>query len=283
MATSTDIAALASADPLRAAHTCSRIDPRLRAIPWSDLLPLRRREVAHELTLSLPWLLASLAAAQWHLYPLALFASFMFFLTGLRQVHNAYHYALGVPRAATEWVMLVLSVLMLGSMHAVQVNHLRHHRYCLGEEDIEAMSARLPAWRAVLLGPWFPLRLHHAALQVGSSRQRRWIGVELFANAAWIALVFAVFESRALEYHVMAMALGQCLTAFFAVWTVHHDCADGAFPARTIHHPFKALLTYSMFYHVEHHLYPTVPTCLLPILARRLDRVAPELRALKVF
>jgi fatty acid desaturase len=55
-------------------------------------------------------------------------------------VHNAYHYALGVSRAATEWVMLALSVLMLGSMHAVQVNHLRHHRYCLGEEDVEAMA-----------------------------------------------------------------------------------------------------------------------------------------------
>ena len=83
---------------------------------------LRRFDVAHELTL--PWLLAALAAAHWRVYPLALLASFMFFLTGLRQVHNAYHYALGLPRAATEWVMFAMSVLMLGSMHAVQVNHL---------------------------------------------------------------------------------------------------------------------------------------------------------------
>jgi fatty acid desaturase len=168
-------------------------------------------------------------------------------------------------------------------MHAVQVDHLRHHRYCLGEEDVEAMSARLPAWRALLLGPWFPLRLHHAALRVGSPRQRRWIGVELLANAAWIALVFAFLDNRVLEYHVMAMALGQCLTAFFAVWTVHHDCSDGAFPARTIRNPLKARLTYAMFYHVEHHLYPAVPTRRLPILSRRLDRVAPELGALRVF
>ena len=283
MATSTTIAAVASAHHCEAAHVRPRNDPRLRDIPWTDLLSLRRHEIAHELTLSLPWLLASLAAAQWRLYPLALLASFMFFLTGLRQVHNAYHYALGVPRAATEWVMLALSVLMLGSMRAVQVNHLRHHRYCLGGEDIEAMSARLPAWRALLLGPWFPLRLHHAALQVGSPRQRRWIGVELLANAVWIALVFAVFEYRVLEYHIMAMPLGQCLTAFFAVWTVHHDCAGGVFPARTIRNPLKARLTYAMFYHVEHHLFPTVPTRRLAILARRLDRVAPDLGALKVF
>ena len=283
MATSATIVSVASAHNCDAAQVRLRNDPRLRNVPWSDLLSLRRHEIAHELTLSLPWLLASLAAAHWRLYPLALLASFMFFLTGLRQVHNAYHYALGVPRAATEWVMLALSVLMLGSMHAVQVNHLRHHRYCLGEEDVEAMSARLPAWRALLLGPWFPLRLHHAALQVGSPRQRRWIGVELLANAVWIALVFAFLDNRVLEYHVMAMALGQCLTAFFAVWTVHHDCSDGAFAARTIRNPLKARLTYAMFYHVEHHLYPAVPTRRLPILARRLDRVAPDLGALKVF
>jgi hypothetical protein len=37
-------------------------------------------------------------------------------LTGLRVVHNAHHYALGLPRWASEWVMFVMSVLMLGSM-----------------------------------------------------------------------------------------------------------------------------------------------------------------------
>src|SRR5262249_8852392 len=157
------------------------------------------------------------------------------------------------PRAATERVMVVLSVLMLGSMHAIKVNHLRHHRDCLGEDDIEAMSARLPAWRAILLGPWFPLRLHRKALQVASVRERRWIVAELIANAIWIALVFGVLRIEAIQYHAIAMITGQCLTAFFAVWTVHHHCADAPFPARTIRHRLKARLTYSMFYHVEHH------------------------------
>ena len=35
MATSTDIAAVASADRFEAAHACSRIDLRLRAVPWT--------------------------------------------------------------------------------------------------------------------------------------------------------------------------------------------------------------------------------------------------------
>jgi fatty acid desaturase len=45
----------------------------------------------------------------------------------------------------------------------------------------------------------------------------------------------------------------------------------------------KALITYNMFYHVEHHLFPAVPTCKLPILAGRLDAAAPEFATKKVF
>jgi fatty acid desaturase len=260
-----------------------RADLRLHAVLWRDLVPLSRFEIARELAISLPWLVLSLVAAQWRIYPLALAASFMFFLTGLRQVHNAYHYALGLSRRTTELVMFVLSILMLGSMHAVQINHLRHHRDCLGIDDVEAMSARLPAWRALLIGPWFPLRLHAKALAVATVRQRSWIVAELAANAVCIAIVFALARQPALEYHVLAMALGQCMTAFFAVWSVHHDIEGAPFPARTIRDPMKARVTYSMFYHVEHHLFPAVPTCHLPILAARLDRAAPELARHAVF
>jgi fatty acid desaturase len=257
-------------------------DPRLRAVVWKDLLAYRRLEVVHELTLSLPWLAVSLAAAHagWHVAALA--ASFVFFLTGLRQAHNAQHYAIGVSRRATEWVLFALSVMMLSSMHAVQFNHLRHHRHCLGDEDLEAMSARMPAWRAILLGPVFPIRLHAAALRLAAPRQRRWVRIELLAIAAWV-VVAAALAPWWLRYHLLAMAAGQCFTAFFAVWTVHHDCPrDGVF-ARTIRRPLLARLFYGMFFHVEHHLFPAVPTRHLPVLAQRLDAVAPEWNARRVF
>ena len=71
--------------------------------------------------------------------------------------------------------------------------------------------------------------------------------------------------------------MGQCLTAFFAVWTVHHDTDDAAYPARTQRGWLRNLVSYHMFLHVEHHLFPQVPTCHLPVLARRLDAVVPDL------
>jgi fatty acid desaturase len=72
------------------------------------------------------------------------------------------------------------------------------------------------------------------------------------------------------------------LTAFFAVWTVHHDCETNPFQARTIRGKIKSFLTYSMFFHVEHHLFPAVPTCKLKILAERLDMLLPGVGFKKV-
>jgi fatty acid desaturase len=257
-------------------------DPRVRSVQWRDLVRLRTPEVANELLLPLPWLALSLVLAHGRLYVLALLASFVFFLTGLRLVHNSFHYALGLPRATAEAVMFLLSVLMLGSMHAVQFNHLRHHKHCLDDEDVEGMCARLPAWLALLVGPWFPLRMHHHAWANGGRRLRVWVAAELAANAAWVALVFGAWDVAALRYHVTAMAAGQCLTGFFAVWTVHHGCDRSHHIARTSRGRLKNALSFSMFYHVEHHLFPRVPTCRLHLLARRLDDAAPELQQKRV-
>jgi fatty acid desaturase len=179
-------------------------------------------------------------------------------------------------------VQLVLSVLMLGSMHAVRVTHLEHHRDCLGPEDTEGATARRGAAGALLSGVLFPLKLHAAALRLAAPRQRRWIAGELVLNVISIPAAFAS-GSRMLRYHVLAMAVGQTLTGFFAVWTVHHDCDRWHQLARTLRNRFKSALAFGMFYHLEHHLYPRVPTCHLPTLARRLDRSAPDLARRQVY
>ena len=39
---------------------------------------------------------------------------------------------------------------------------------------------------------------------------------------------------------------------------------------------FRAAVTFSMFFHLEHHLFPQVPTARLHILARRIDAADPR-------
>lgn len=78
------------------------------------------------------------------------------------------------------------------------------------------------------------------------------------------------------------MLFGESFSAFFAVWTVHHDLEEKHL-ARTMRSGWKNLLTYNMFYHLEHHLFPAVPTIKLPELARRIDKEVPELVKKSVF
>lgn len=259
-----------------------RHDPRLRAIEWHDLTTLTARQKLSEFLLSLPWLILSLGFFQMRWYAPGLLVSFVFFLTGLRQAHGAQHYTLGIPRVAQDVLLATLSVVMLSSLHALQATHMHHHRHALADSDIESATARLPWWKAVLHGPWFIMMLNREGYRLSKGGKRSWIRIELIAIAAFMLAVFLA-GPHGLKIFVLAMVVGECLTGFFAVWTVHHDCDPEHQLARTQRGFWKTRLTYQMFYHVEHHLFPAVPTARLPELAARLDAALPHLRERQVF
>jgi fatty acid desaturase len=249
---------------------------RVETVEWRDLVALSPLEKAWELGLGLPWLVLSLwcYAHGWSSAGLA--CSFYVFLTGLRQSHNAQHYALGLPRSVQDSVLFALSALMLASMHAVQATHLHHHRFCLEEEDAEGATARLPWWRALSGGPLFFIRIHATAWRLAKRRKRAWIAAELLVITLILPAAFYWNTWIALRWHVGAMLVGESLTGFFAVWTVHHGCGAHE-PGRTQRGRWLNWISYSMFYHAEHHLFPAVPTAHLPQLARRIDFLLPEL------
>lgn len=243
----------------------------LKQVDWRDLVRYQPYEIYRELTLPLPWLVLTWWSAAQGWYGLTLLGSFYFFLTGLRVTHNAFHYALGLPRFVTDCVMLALSVLMLGAHHAIQVTHQRHHRYCLQEGDIEGNIARHSLKTALIYGLLHPWHIHRAGWQYGTAKQKRWIQIELAANLLWLALV--VWSGILfLQIFSLLMLVAYALSGFFAVWTVHHDCPhDHWNQSRTLRSRWKNLICYQMFLHTEHHLFPQVPTCHLPELAKRLD------------
>jgi fatty acid desaturase len=106
---------------------------------------------------------------------------------------------------------------------------------------------------------------------------------QLMMCGAWVAFVFGYAGSGVLRYHVAAMGAAHCFTAFFAVWTVHHHCDRTHHLARTLRNRIKNAITFDMFRHIEHHLFPAVPTRHLAELSVRLDRAAPELKKRIVF
>ncbi|MEM6258045.1 MAG: fatty acid desaturase [Planctomycetota bacterium] len=252
----------------------------MRGIAWRDLLPMNRGEIAHEILIVTPWLASSILLYHLGLVPLGAVGSFFVFLTGLRLSHGCQHYQLPIGRHWQDKTLFVLSAVMLTSMHAVQATHLNHHRHCLDDQDFEGRIARRPLWLALLTCPLFPVRLHLEAVRLARPDKRRWI----FGEIATVFIIIAVVPwlPAALQWHVLAMLVGECFVGFFAVWTVHHGC-DEHVPYRTLRSRWLNRLFYNMFLHTEHHLFPAVPTCHLHRLAERIDRASDAYQKVLVF
>jgi fatty acid desaturase len=238
-------------------------------ILWRDLVPLSRRQTLIELTLPLPWLLTSWVLFASPLWWLGALPSFMFFLCALRLNHEAIHSNLGLSRRGDIAILHLLSALMGGSNCAVAWNHMLHHRHAMGPDDHEGHCGEMTVWQVLRYGPRFPVDLNRAAWANGGRKWRLrivldWCGiVALFVFALWLG-------QRFLLLHLAAVAIAQCLTAFFAVWITHQGTTHSGLAARS-QRGVLAKVAYLMFYHREHHLFPKVPVAHLPDLAARLD------------
>ncbi|MGM8939693.1 fatty acid desaturase family protein [Psychrobacter glaciei] len=248
--------------------------PSLANIEWQDLRQLKPTETVYNIFLSLPFLLLSWWSAWQGFWLLALAATFFFFTAALRQAHDCYHRTLGVSKVATELMLFMLSITMLCSTHAIRHTHLNHHRDPLGDSDVEGNWARLPWYQAILGGGIFSIMIQWFGLTHGSRRNRMLVGFDMLLIFSVIATAFITMHP-VLMYHVLVMILANTMVGFFAVWSVHHDCDDTVY-ARSERHPLINLLTFNLLYHIEHHLFPAVPTNHLPTLAKRLDATAPQ-------
>ncbi|MFN2100635.1 fatty acid desaturase family protein [Altererythrobacter sp. MF3-039] len=250
----------------------------VRRVAWKDLAPMKTRDGLRECLHPLPWLFAALALFGYELWPFAILAEFMFFLTALRLNHEAIHHNLGFGAAGHRMVLHGLSFVMLGSNHSVAFNHLRHHKFINTPQDLEGKAGKMSLLRVLAYGPVFPFECHWAALRDGGPSWRRKVAIDLGLNLILPSLAVAA-GSAFLAWHFVAMLVAQCLTALFAVWITHRGCDHDALVARSQRNPVVNAVSYNMFFHLEHHLFPGVPVKRLPALARRLDAAVPHLKA----
>jgi beta-carotene hydroxylase len=248
--------------------------PRLDAL-GHDLLATSRRQcwlactrpfvgvAAYSLVVYLGW---------WWLTP---FIVFLIFVAIVTVTHDVVHGSLGLNARQTEWALFVFGALLLESGHAYRLSHLQHHRRFPEPDDPEGDPARMSFWGAVLHGPAFLPRLWFWAYRQCRNRpaQRGW----LLAEAA---SALAVPVVGVLLYSVTPAVLVYVLLAVVGSWS---------YPLLTVHLPHRGYgdtpLTQTgslrggiipavfleLTYHLEHHLYPAVPSHNLPELARRLD------------
>ncbi|MGR3622680.1 fatty acid desaturase [Pseudophaeobacter sp.] len=244
-----------------------------RNVNCQDLLPVTHRQCWGELTLPLPWLLFSWGLYASPFWPAGAFASFMFFLCALRLNHEAIHGNLGLPRRGDIALLHLLSALMMGCNSSVARSHMQHHRHAMGPKDLEGRCGHMSAAQVLRYGPRFPLDLIQYCWQGGGRKWR----MRMMRDGLSVALALALILLSGFHFlllHLAAMALAQCLTAFFAVWITHQGTARTGLAGRS-QRGVLARAAYLMFYHREHHLFPKVPVSRLPDLAARLDAQVP--------
>jgi beta-carotene hydroxylase len=212
------------------------------------------------------------ALGWWWLTPVIVFLIFVAVVT---VTHDVVHGALGLGPRQTEWALFVFGAVLLESGHAYRTTHLQHHRVFPDPDDPEGDPARMAFWDAVLHGPLFLPRLWLWAYrrQRGRPDQRCWLLVE----AAWAVIVsvaglFLLPWTPALLVYAVLAIVGSWVYPLLTVHLPHHDY--GANPlthTSTLRGRFIPALFLELTYHLEHHLYPTVPSHRLPALSRRLE------------
>ena len=268
------------------ANKNTAIKNAINVVKWQDLRSLTRGQIAYNVILPYPFLLLSWWFASQSLYVLACGASYLFFAAAFRQAHDGYHHSLGTGKRTTTGILLLLSVVLMTSLHSIRATHMEHHRNPLGDSDIEGSLAKMSWWQAMLGGVTYRLDIYRQGLRLSSRRNRHITYLEfgLIALVIVTALVLSVFHiavpaiaifTQVLIYHILTMMLANASVGIIAVWGVHHDCDETV--ARTERNPLVNLLTFNLLYHVEHHLFPAVPSNHLPQLAKRLDAATPHL------
>jgi fatty acid desaturase len=208
----------------------------------------------------------------WWLAPVVMFGIFVAVVT---VTHDVVHRTLGLGRRPTEWALFLLGAVLLESGHAYRITHTQHHRLFPSDEDPEGYPANLSFLGAVLYGPVFLVRLWWWAFgrSRGDRRQRAWLLAEAclpFGALAAGVLLWPVAPG-VLAYAVMAV-VGSWVYPLLTVYLPHHDYGDTPLTqTRTMRGRVIPAIFLELTYHLEHHLYPQVPSHHLAELARRLD------------
>jgi beta-carotene hydroxylase len=198
----------------------------------------------------------------------------MHFVVTVAYLHDVAHGSAGLDARATHWVLFVVGVLVLQSGHSFRYTHLHHHAHCLEEDDLEGAPARASLFAALLAGPLYLPRLWRESFhKIRAARDRRAMAAELAASLAllMLALWLTRWSYGPLVYAGMAW-VGGWFYPLATAWLPHYK--PGSTPleqARTMRGALVPALFMNLTYHLEHHLYPQVPTLNLRRLARRLD------------
>lgn len=245
--------------------------PRSRELEDLTRLSTARRTIS--LCLPFGWIALYVLFAYWQWWPLAVGCLVcLSFVTYGSISHDLVHSNLGLQKRTNSFLLSLIELLALRSGHAYQAAHLHHHARYPHEDDIEGAAARMSFGRTILEGMIFQPRIwwwavHHA------KRGRRIIVLEGVASVTLVvaSVLLTRWTPIFLAYCVL-MILGSWIIPLVTSYVPHAPDKEGELrQTRLFRGKMASLVAVEHLYHLEHHLYPSVPHHNWPTLAKRLD------------
>ncbi|MDX2160895.1 MAG: fatty acid desaturase [bacterium] len=219
--------------------------------------------------------IAAAALDLWWLTPILVFLIFVAVVT---VTHDVVHGTLGLTRRQTEWALFGMGAVLMESGHAYRTTHHRHHSAFPAaheHDDPEGYPAHTSLIGALVYGPVFLTRLWVWAWQHnrGKPGQRAWLLIEGALPYLVIAVGVALWESTPYVLLYAGLAIvGSWVYPLLTVYLPHRNFGDTPLTqTHTLRGRIIPALFLELTYHLEHHLYPQVPSHHLKTLAARLD------------
>jgi beta-carotene hydroxylase len=186
--------------------------------------------------------------------------------------HDLVHRTLGLSRGRNELLLAAIELLAIRSGHAYRLVHLHHHRRFPHEDDIEGAASKMTAIGSLVDGMTLQFRIYRWAL-ARSTVERRWIVAEGIGCACLVIVSAALIPITLIPIiYIALVVMGSWIIPFITSYLPHDPTAgDSLRQTRLFRGRILSIVALEHLYHLEHHLYPSVPHHNWPRLARRLD------------
>ncbi len=236
-----------------------------------DLLELTATQ--RVLTLALPFIFVGIyfyASFTSHWLIAVASVVYLSFVTYGSTSHDLVHCNLGLSKRTNEFFLTLIELLALRSGHAYRMAHHHHHAHFPEDDDIEAAAAKRSVWGALLEGTTFHFRLWRWVLKRAQPKGRKLILAE--GCAAFLLTVLSVLLCSltfAPLIYALLIITGAWITPLVTSY-VPHDAGgrNELEQTRVFRGRLLSIIAVEHLYHLEHHLYPSIPHQNWPSLAR---------------
>lgn len=226
-------------------------------------------------TLLLPFLYVALyfvfATVRW--WPLAVLSLVaLSFVTYGSISHDLVHRNLGLPRSVNDLFLSVIELLALRSGHAYRMSHFHHHARFPHRDDVEGAAAKMSLPRTLFEGVIFQFKIWFWAVK-RPKQDRSLILLEGCGCLLLVVLSLVLYAVTPIFLvYVVLMVMGSWIIPLITSYIPHNPQGDSElFQTRLFRGKVLSIVALEHTYHLEHHLYPSVPHHNWPQLAKRLD------------